>query len=326
MPALPSTKPRVNRFASRIERAIRACEKLLDVSITTVDRGGVFHSPEGLALLGYERQSHKKNPVCAHGFTDEACVGHCRHEINALGEERCEPFVHTCWKGVQEVVVPLVRNGVHFGSLFAGIWRRSGTTQPLAADHLPPAAIAAYQALPEFDEVRAQHLGDLLTIFAQGLLDELQPHLQGLYRHPARTLPQDLRHATLPLGPRFKGWGAAHLGLASQARLGRACSAQGGAAVEGGAGIPACPSFPAQTGMSAPPCCPLRSLRAGDIAICPRCLVFEAGARVHGLLSISSMMSRYCRTRPIPQFKVYAICSGASWFSRHCLTRANMAR
>ena len=170
---MPSTKPRVNRFASRIERAIRACEKLLDVSITTVDRGGVFHSPEGLALLGYERQSHKKNPVCAHGFTDEACVGHCRHEINALGEERCEPFVHTCWKGVQEVVVPLVRNGVHFGSLFAGIWRRSGTTQPLAADHLPPAAIAAYQALPEFDEVRAEQLGDILTIFAQGLLDEL---------------------------------------------------------------------------------------------------------------------------------------------------------
>ena len=30
-----------------------------------------------------------------------------------------------------------------------------------------------------------------------------------------------------------------------------------------GAGIPACPSFPAQRGMSAPPCCPLRSLRAG---------------------------------------------------------------
>lgn len=169
----PPAKPRVNPFASRIERAIRACEKLLDVSITTVDRGGVFHSPEGLALLGYERQSHKKNPVCAHGFTDEACVGHCRHEINALGEEQCEPFVHTCWKGVQEVVVPLVRNGVHFGSLFAGIWRRSGTTQPLAAERLPPAAIAAYQALPEFDEVRAQHLGDLLAIFAQGLLDEL---------------------------------------------------------------------------------------------------------------------------------------------------------
>jgi len=172
MPA-PLPRLRSQMVSGRIERAIRACEQLLGISITTVDRGGVFHSPEGLALLSYDRQSHKKNPVCAHGFTEEGCIGHCRHEINALGEECGEPFVHTCWKGVQEVVVPLVRDGIHFGSLFAGIWRRAGTTQPLAADRLPAAASAAYRELPEFDETRAHVLGELLAVFARGLLDEL---------------------------------------------------------------------------------------------------------------------------------------------------------
>lgn len=172
-PPIQSAKSRSHAASGRIERAIRACEQLLGISITTVDRGGVFHSPEGLALLSYDRQSHKKNPVCAHGFSEEGCIGHCRHEINALGEEYGEPFVHICWKGVQEVVVPLLRDGVHFGSLFAGIWRRPDATLPLAADRLPTAAIEAYRELPEFDEARAQALGELLTVFAQGLLDEL---------------------------------------------------------------------------------------------------------------------------------------------------------
>ena len=68
------------------------------------------------------------------------------------------------------------------------------------------------------------------------------------------------------LGPRLqrgRDGGAVDLGLASQARLGRAYSAQGGGPGEGGAGIPACLFFPAQTGMSTPPCCPRRPFRAG---------------------------------------------------------------
>ncbi|MBT3288784.1 MAG: hypothetical protein HN380_15660 [Victivallales bacterium] len=32
---------------------------------------GVFHSPEGLSLLDYGRQSRRKSPACAHGFSTE---------------------------------------------------------------------------------------------------------------------------------------------------------------------------------------------------------------------------------------------------------------
>ena len=153
-----------------IEQAILATERLLGVRITIVDRDGVFHSPEGLSLLDYHRQSHRKNPACALGFSDEHCVGHCRHEVNALGEERGEPFVHQCWKGLEEVVVPLVHKGVHVGSLFAGIWRRRGTRVPLAAGELPAKASEIYAALPELEESRAEDLGRMLAVFTRGLL------------------------------------------------------------------------------------------------------------------------------------------------------------
>ena len=125
--------PEATSKHNAIETSIRALEQLLGISITVIDRDGVFHSPEGLSLLDYERQSHKKNLVCAHGFSNDACITHCRHEMNAQGAEQACPFVHTCWKGVQEVVVPLIHGGIHFGSLFAGIWRRQGTTHPPAA-------------------------------------------------------------------------------------------------------------------------------------------------------------------------------------------------
>jgi AraC-like DNA-binding protein len=165
--------PSRNHDRNRIERSIRALEDLLQVSITVIDRDGVFHSPEGLSLLDYNRQSHKKNPVCAHGFSDIACVGHCRHEMNARGAEEGQPFVHTCWKGVQEVVVPLIRNGIHFGSLYAGIWRQRGTLRPPTGEPLPDEAIEAYGRLPELDEDQAHLIGTMLATFAQGMLSQL---------------------------------------------------------------------------------------------------------------------------------------------------------
>jgi AraC-like DNA-binding protein len=165
--------PLPDRDRNPIERAIRSLEDLLRVSITVIDRDGVFHSPEGLSLLDYNRQSHKKNPVCAHGFSDTACIWHCRHEMNARGAEEDGPFVHTCWKGVREVVVPLVRNGIHFGSLYAGIWRQAGVLRPPTNEPLPDEAIEAYGQLPEFDESRAELIAAMLATFAQGMLSQL---------------------------------------------------------------------------------------------------------------------------------------------------------
>jgi AraC-like DNA-binding protein len=165
--------PRKRRPQDQLEPAIRALEELLNVSITVVDRDGVFHSPQGLSLLDYDRQSHRKNPVCAHGFTPEQCVQHCRYEINAQGEEEGVPFVHTCWKGAMEVVVPLIHNGTHFGSLFAGIWRRPGSNRSPAGKAIQEAGQEAYRALPEFDPEEAERIGTMLAVFAQGMLSRL---------------------------------------------------------------------------------------------------------------------------------------------------------
>ncbi|OGV67058.1 MAG: hypothetical protein A3K19_01685 [Lentisphaerae bacterium RIFOXYB12_FULL_65_16] len=169
-----STARRQAGDAVSIDTALAALETLLGVRIVLLDRGGFFHSREGRALIGRRWQSHRKNTVCALGFSNERCIGHCRHEINARGEELRAPFVHTCWRGLQEVVVPLVHDDQHVGSLFAGAWRRPGTDAPLCRQSLPRAAVEAYRALPEFDAARAEVLGRALALVAQGLMAQLE--------------------------------------------------------------------------------------------------------------------------------------------------------
>ncbi len=156
----------------KIGAAIRALEVELGLSITIIDNNGVFRTTEERPLLGHSWQSHQKNAVCRIGFCD-ACIQHCRYEINATGARKKQAFVHRCWKQVNEIVVPLIWEGHHLGSLFAGCWRSRKAKQPFTGA-LPATWRGEYEKLPYLDRERVRQITPLLETFALGLLKMLE--------------------------------------------------------------------------------------------------------------------------------------------------------
>ncbi len=153
-----------------VRRTLARLETTLGVSITVIDHAGVFRSPTGAPCLGADWQSHRKNPLCRLGF-DRRCIAHCRHAVGARGERERAPFVTRCWKGVREVAVPLFHEDLFLGTLFAGQWREARL--PAGGRKLPPGWAEAYLARLVLDEKAAAGLGELLTVFAEGLLKRL---------------------------------------------------------------------------------------------------------------------------------------------------------
>jgi AraC-like DNA-binding protein len=155
---------------SELEESLESLESMLGINITIIDRDGIFRYPGGIPLFGKNRQSHRTNRVCDIGFCRK-CVDHCRYEINEQGERLKTPFVHCCWKGIRELVIPLIINGSHYGSLFAGIWRNKNI--PETSKSLPGKFMKEYLKLSEPPEQEIADLTKILTVFCQGMLKKL---------------------------------------------------------------------------------------------------------------------------------------------------------
>ncbi|MBN2712175.1 MAG: helix-turn-helix domain-containing protein [Planctomycetes bacterium] len=155
---------------STIETSLAALVTSLGISATIIDRNGIFHTTAGSAILSHYRQSHRKNEICRIGFC-QRCIDHCRYEMNAEGVKKGKPFIHTCWKDVSEIVIPLIRDGRHFGSLFAGVWR--ARKKPRLLHELPEEFAEAYNRLPAIPQHRIADLTAILSVYARGMLEML---------------------------------------------------------------------------------------------------------------------------------------------------------
>lgn len=158
---------------SDIENSICDLEDLLGASVTIIDREGVFHDSVGKPLFPVKRQTHQKNRICALGFCNR-CIQHCRYEMNAKGAKLGKYFFSYCWKGAMEVVVPIIREDVHMGNFFIGIWRAPERTVPENSSHLPVEALNEYTSLPPFDEAFGRKIGNVASLFVSGIVRGLE--------------------------------------------------------------------------------------------------------------------------------------------------------
>ncbi len=154
-----------------IENSLAALENTLNLSITVIDNAGTFHTSQSIAIFNGMRVSHKKNLVCEIGFCKK-CLAHCRHAMNKKCAKTQEPFIETCWKGISEIVVPLRRDGIHYGMFYAGSWRQAEFPPP---DTLPKRFYTAYNKLPFLPPPeKIEELKNILTVFAVGILSLLK--------------------------------------------------------------------------------------------------------------------------------------------------------
>lgn len=80
--------------------------------------------------------------------------------------ERRKPFLHTCYAGVTDIVVPIIEDGVYCGDILIG----SFMAAPVSPLGLYP---AEYRELPHLTPALARHLPELVL----ELLELLPPHL-----------------------------------------------------------------------------------------------------------------------------------------------------
>jgi AraC-like DNA-binding protein len=157
----------------RLEDALAAAERALGVRITVNDHAALFLDANGRPALPEARRRHE-NSFCDFGRSqpkwDQACLRHCGRDVPLQAAEADRPFVHACWKGAAEIVVPVHYDGAHVCTLFAGLWR---SPKPCAEPLERPITAelkARHAKLPAFDRKALERIAGPLQLLGAGLV------------------------------------------------------------------------------------------------------------------------------------------------------------
>lgn len=169
-------KPIPPEINERAETALREFERLTGLNVTLHDMRGTICDRAGGSLL-YFWHSHM-NPCCVYGRADcrewdKRCIESCFTQSEKNAAATGKPYVKKCWKGLEELVVPLMDGKQHQLTLYAGAFRppsrkRSGSF-PQDEKYLK-----LFNALPPRPSAkRIAGLAAMLTLLGQGMLYSL---------------------------------------------------------------------------------------------------------------------------------------------------------
>lgn len=163
----------------RWEEALRDIEEAFRIGITVHDMYGGFSGPEGLPLLPGRGlhphavcQRHDPNAV-----GKNRCVAYCSNAIRERLEREAVPFVSSCWKGVSEVVVPVICRGRTVLVMFGGPFRSENGGA--AGVKLSREIRQQIRALPELDTEARLRLARVLGVVGQGVWAEAEAWMEG---------------------------------------------------------------------------------------------------------------------------------------------------
>lgn len=150
-----------------VDALLKDLERLLGVTIVVHDRAGILRDREGRPLLpgGFHHHRHEFCQSERNSRYDyhHQCLGHCLRDVNEMASRTREPFVHNCWKGAAEVVVPVYYDQIHVMTVFAGLFRGKGRQG---------------KALPVLSKEQEITIGRILRNVFYGLLSTLQIELR----------------------------------------------------------------------------------------------------------------------------------------------------
>ena len=173
-----------------LHEKISLFEQQLNINLTIHDIRGIW-SLDFRDYLMPGRRWHRY-AYCWDGRFEHSDWAHnCTRDCMHLPHKRCRtdavPFWKKCWKGVWELVVPIVRNGQTMLILYAGTFRDDGSILPEAVKNLPEHHQKLYKTLLPKSSVNEAILVNALELFGTALLsewersgaDERQPGLSG---------------------------------------------------------------------------------------------------------------------------------------------------
>jgi len=158
------------------ELSLTAMEESFQVSIALHDLRGTVRHPDGRVFLVH-RNIHRHECCRYQRYDRKGWDAYCYHDCFTSSEKKAVEidgsFFKTCWKGVGELVVPLIHDNFHQLSFYAGVFRvPDAEVDPgCAAD---PVYRQMLEALPLPDEAKLRALSAQLTLFGHGLLYSLR--------------------------------------------------------------------------------------------------------------------------------------------------------
>lgn len=160
---------------ARINHLLMDVETLLGISIMVRDYRGVLRTPDARPLI--DNRPRHQHPYCERGRYqypewDAHCIDHCLHQVSQRAGNGA-PFLTCCWKGVHEVVVPIMHENVLVIALCAGAFRSPDASDGAAVQALPPIYHQMHAALPEITPQRASTIYRLLYTCGVALLHEV---------------------------------------------------------------------------------------------------------------------------------------------------------
>ncbi len=145
-------------------------EKHFDVVITVHDCRGLLYSKSGEHI--FEDHRCHTHPFCtalrySMPFWHTYCKRNCLFKAESLARETFRPYLHKCWKGGTELIVPGERNGSLVLLMYAGVFREAGDVPP---ECLPESVQKEFYALKELHREDLEQLSRVLFTFGQSVI------------------------------------------------------------------------------------------------------------------------------------------------------------
>lgn len=167
-------------FSEEIEQAFQALENAFGITITIHDLRGTISHPDGKVLL--EHRHLHRHPCCMYKRDeipdwDKRCFHDCFTKSEQVAVIEGRAHFKTCWKGMVEMITPLIHNQHHVLTLYSGPFKVE-SEQETSKCPSDPVYQEMVQALPLFDEEKLLKLNSLLVFVGHGILHYLSQDLE----------------------------------------------------------------------------------------------------------------------------------------------------
>ena len=158
-----------------LHEKISLFERQLNINLTIHDIRGIWSLDFRDYLMPgrrWHRYAYCWDGRFEHPDWSQNCTNDCMHRPHQRCRSDAKPFWKKCWKGVWELVVPIVRNGQTMLILYAGTFRDDGSALPDVVKNLPEHHQKLYKTLPLKSSVNESILVNALQLFGIALLAE----------------------------------------------------------------------------------------------------------------------------------------------------------
>jgi AraC-like DNA-binding protein len=149
-----------------LDSILDSLEDQLGVNIVIHDNHAFFCDLEGVPLISRHRR-HDHDYCNEKRFVikpwDRRCLEECQVDCQIRSEREMLPWVKDCWKGVREVCIPLISQGIVQGVMHVGPFR-----SPV---HEPPKGLELlHKDLPELEDEALDKLIQSMGLIAKGMI------------------------------------------------------------------------------------------------------------------------------------------------------------